>query len=191
VTVSPGAQRAQFDDLPGAVRALRERGLRLSTSRRLVLEALFAAEGAVSAETVASRVGIDAGSVYRNLEALEQYGLVRHVHFGHGPGLYVLVGGGEQEYLYCESCDAVRTLSPEELGSLREQFRERFGFEVRFSHFPVVGTCAACTGKPAEQPARDVELAHSHGGFVHAHPHAHGAHPARHDHDRHVSTRRR
>jgi Fur family transcriptional regulator, ferric uptake regulator len=187
VTVSPGAQRAQFDDLPGAVRALRERGLRLSTSRRLVLEALFQAEGAVSAETVASRVGIDAGSVYRNLEALEQHGLVRHVHFGHGPGLYVLIGGGEHEYLYCESCGAVRTLSSEELGPLREEFRDRFGYDVRFSHFPVVGTCAACTGKPAEEPSHGDDLLHSHGGFVHAHPHAHGAQPARHDHDGQLS----
>ena len=41
----------------------------------------------------------DLGSVYRNLEALERAGLVRHVHAGHGAGRYALatqcIGGGQ------------------------------------------------------------------------------------------------
>ena len=38
-------------------------------------------------------------SVYRNLERLEALGVVSHVHVGHGPGLYALARGGDQEYL--------------------------------------------------------------------------------------------
>ena len=37
---------------------------------------------------------MDAASVHRNLSQLEELGLVRHVHIGHGPGLYGLVGRG-------------------------------------------------------------------------------------------------
>ena len=45
----------------------------------------------MSAETLARRLPhCDLGSVYRNLEALEAIGLVRHVHLGHGPGMYAL-----------------------------------------------------------------------------------------------------
>ena len=39
------------------------------------------------------RPEVDLASVYRNLEQLEELGVVRHVHLGHGPGLYALVGG--------------------------------------------------------------------------------------------------
>ncbi len=112
MTNSPRAASLAFETLEGALAALRERGLRVSAPRRLLLEALFAADGPVAAERVAVALHLDPGSVYRNLDAFERHGLVQHVHLGHGPGLYVLVGGGEREYLYCESCGAVLTLTP-------------------------------------------------------------------------------
>jgi Fur family transcriptional regulator, ferric uptake regulator len=144
VTVAPEAAPLAFEDLGEAVEALRERGLRLSTSRRLVLQALFAADGPVSAEQLARGLELELTSVYRNLETLERHGLVRHVHLGHGAGLYALVGRGEREYLYCERCGAVRAVEPGELDRLRAPIRRQFGFEVRFTHFALVGTCADC-----------------------------------------------
>lgn len=123
---------------------VRQGGKRLSTPRRLVLEALFLAEGPVSAAHLAHTLSIDESSVYRNLEVLERHGLIRHVHLGHGPGLYVLVGAREVEYLYCEGCARVTAVSPEQLDQLREQIKVRFGYRVRFSHFPIVGLCEQC-----------------------------------------------
>lgn len=145
MTVARNARPVPFADLADAIGALRARGLRLSSARRLVLEALFAAEGPVSAEHVARSLSLDLASVYRNLETLERLGLTRHVHFGHGPGLYVLVGRGEREFLFCELCGAVRTLEPEELDPVRGRIRELFGYEARFTHYAIVGTCRDCT----------------------------------------------
>jgi Fur family ferric uptake transcriptional regulator len=102
MTLAPDANRLECRTVADAVAVLRDRGLRLSTARRLVLEALFAADGPVSAEHVSRRLRLDLSSVYRNLELLESHGLVRHVHLGHGPGLYALRGPREQEYLYCD-----------------------------------------------------------------------------------------
>ena len=75
---------------------------------------------------------------------LERHGLVRHVHLGHGPGLYALVGHGEQEYIYCPGCRTARTVRPELLDPVRNHIRRRFGYEVRFTHFALVGRCARC-----------------------------------------------
>lgn len=144
MTSAPDVEAVSFDDLRGAVNALRERGLRLSTSRRLVLEALFDADGPISAEQLAEQRELDLASVYRNLETLERLGLARHVHFGHGPGLYVLVGRGEREYLFCERCRTARAVEPAELDEVRAQIKRRFGHEARFTHFAIVGTCARC-----------------------------------------------
>src|ERR1700751_3297606 len=96
-----------FADLQDAIRSLRDAGLRLSTARRLVLEALFAAEGPVSAAHLSRTLSLDESSVYRNLELLEQRGVVRHLHLGHSPGLYALTRNDEVEYLYCEHCTNV------------------------------------------------------------------------------------
>jgi Fur family transcriptional regulator, ferric uptake regulator len=152
MTDAPRVPRIAFSDLDEAVAALRERGLRLTTPRRLVLEALFAADDPVSAEVVASQTGVDIASVYRNLEALEAHGVVQHVHLGHGPGLHTLVGPGEREYLYCERCRAVRCVRPDELDPVREQIRERFGYETWFSHFAIAGVCADCVRADAAAP---------------------------------------
>ncbi|MGA3360536.1 MAG: helix-turn-helix domain-containing protein [Solirubrobacteraceae bacterium] len=144
MTIAPHTPGLAFDGIDDAVEALRVRGLRLSMTRQLVLEALFAAPGPVSAESIAARLALVPTSVYRNLETLERHGLVRHVHLGHGPGLYALVGHGEQEYIYCPGCRTARTVRPELLDPVRNHIRRRFGYDVRFTHFALVGRCARC-----------------------------------------------
>jgi Fur family ferric uptake transcriptional regulator len=148
MTSSPDVPPLAFDDVAGAVRALRTLGLRLSTPRRLVLEALFAADGPVSAAELARAVSIDESSIYRNLEVLEQRGLVRHMHLGHSPGLYVLAGEDEVEYLYCERCAKLTAVAPDRLDSVRERIRRQFGYTAHFTHFPIVGICDECAAAP-------------------------------------------
>jgi Fe2+ or Zn2+ uptake regulation protein len=144
MTQSPDSEPLHFTGIEEAIASLRERGLRLSTSRRLVLESLFEAPAPVTAEQLSTELGLDLASVYRNLETFERHGLVRHVHFGHGPGLYMLSGQDDREYLFCERCGAVRALEPAQLEPVREQIRELSGYEARFSHFAIVGRCPGC-----------------------------------------------
>jgi Fur family ferric uptake transcriptional regulator len=152
MTAAPHAPALDFATLEEAVAGLRDRGLRLSTARRLILEALFAAEGPVSALALAQALAIDESSVYRNLEVLETLGVVRHVHLGHGPGLYVLLGRGEAEYLYCERCAKVTALDPEQLAGVHEEIRQATGYVTRFTHFALVGVCASCAADESGTP---------------------------------------
>ncbi len=149
MTESPRIDAFAFRDVEEVAEAIRASGGRLSTARRLVLEALFDAYGPVSAELIASALERDGHrleitSVYRNLESLESLGAVKHVHLGHGPGLYSLVGGGEREYLACESCKRVMSVEPAKLDPVRREVRKRFGYEARFTHFPITGLCPEC-----------------------------------------------
>jgi Fur family ferric uptake transcriptional regulator len=201
MTVAPDVPALRFDTPAEAIAALRDRGLRLSTARRLVLEALFAADGPVAAAHLADTVAIDESSVYRNLEVLESHGIVRHLHLGHGPGLYVLLGRDEVEYLYCERCAKVTPVASDRLEPVRQSIREAFGYETRFTHFAIVGRCADCAAHtlPGSSTVDDVDSvatgshrhrhlaelgandgqdgrhahAHSHGDYVHSHPHPH------------------
>lgn len=134
--------------------AVRDRGLRLTSPRRLVLEALFAAPGPVSADDIAGGLdgrlmASDLTSVYRNLETLEHAGLVRHFHAGHGPGRYVLEGRTEQEYVACERCGRIEAVAPSALDAARKEIAEATGFTARFVHFPIVGRCADCAVQEA------------------------------------------
>jgi Fur family transcriptional regulator, ferric uptake regulator len=135
--------------IDSAIAALRAGGLRVSAARRLVLEALFAAEGPATVEQLAAGFGgrvpqSDVASTYRNLETLEALGLVRHMHLGHGPGRYVLAAREARDYLACERCGDLLAADADDLEPVRALVREAFGFEARFGHFPIVGLCPAC-----------------------------------------------
>jgi Fur family ferric uptake transcriptional regulator len=149
VTAAPTGPSLEAPDVDAAVDAMRSQGMRISSARRLVLEALYAADAPISAEQIADGLSgrlprSDLASVYRNLETLEQVGLVRHCHLGHGPGLYKPTGAREREYLVCDSCHAVSAVEPDEMDAVRALILDRFGYEARFTHFPILGLCAAC-----------------------------------------------
>lgn len=131
--------------LDEAEAVLRESGGRVTTSRRAVLRVLFDADGPWSTDEIAAAAEppLDVPATYRNLEHLEDLGIVRHVHLGHGPGLYELAGE-EHEYALCESCGSAISFPPEKLDALREQIDEALGYWPRFTHFPLVGRCRKC-----------------------------------------------
>jgi Fur family ferric uptake transcriptional regulator len=149
MTIASSAPALTAPDLAAALGTLRKHGLRLSAARRVVLAALYAADGPLSAEQIADGVGgrvprSDVASVYRNLETFERLGIVRHVHLAHTPSLYTIATTGEREYLTCERCGEFVAVPPENLYQVKRAIRSQFGYSARFSHFPIVGLCGAC-----------------------------------------------
>jgi Fur family ferric uptake transcriptional regulator len=139
--------------IDAAVATLRTRGLRASSARRLVLAALFAADRPVTAEQIAGGLDgrvppSDLGSVYRNLETLEELGVVRHLHAGHGPGLYAIARDGDEGFLACERCGAVQAGNPRAVTVIRGAVLKAFGYDASFKHFPIVGICPQCAQNP-------------------------------------------
>jgi Fur family ferric uptake transcriptional regulator len=133
---------AAAPSLPMMLNTVRAHGLRVSTARRLVLQALLAAGEPQTAEQLAGDA--DLASTYRNLETLEAIGLVRHVHLGHGPGRYELTGRSDG-WATCEHCGRSTALPTGALQAIRRAVREHAGFEAAFTHFPIVGRCADCS----------------------------------------------
>ena len=39
-----------------------------------------------------------------------------------------------------------RAIDPQELEPIRARIAEQFGYQARFTHFPIVGTCPDCLG---------------------------------------------
>jgi Fur family ferric uptake transcriptional regulator len=142
MTLAPEREPIEFQTLDDVLAALRGAGHRVTMPARAVLEALFAASGPLAAEQLAP--GLEPASVYRNLERLQQLGVVTHVHAGHGPGRYVLARGGAREYLVCERCGRITGVDPAQLDEVRERVRAATGYEARFTHFPIHGLCVDC-----------------------------------------------
>jgi Fur family ferric uptake transcriptional regulator len=144
MTVAHHSPALRAPSLGAALGALRARGMRVSLARRQVLEILFEENGPVTADALAGRIpGSDVASVHRNLSVLEEVGLVRHVHLGHGAGRYVLAETST-EYIVCDGCGDHHAVAPARLDDVRSLIEHEFGFSARFTHFPIVGLCANC-----------------------------------------------
>lgn len=148
MTVPAHTARLAVPDLASALDALRDRGLRRSSARRIVLAAIYEADSPLTADEIARGAGgrvpaCDLASVYRNLEALEDAGLVRHLHVGHGPGLY-LPAASAAELIVCERCGARADVDPRVTADVRAAVRAATGFTPRFDHFPLAGLCPRC-----------------------------------------------
>ena len=71
---------------------LRSLGMRLTPQRQLVLEAVttlrHGTPDEIGAEVRRTAGAVNISTVYRTLELLEELGLVRHAHLGHGAPSY-------------------------------------------------------------------------------------------------------
>jgi Fur family transcriptional regulator, ferric uptake regulator len=151
-TLRPAGHPAAVDALDAALCSLRDRGLRVSAARRLVLEALAVADRPLSAQDIAGGLGgrlppSDVASVYRNLDTLEHAGLARHLHPGRGASLYELSARRRAAYLVCDRCNAVSPADAATIAALADQIQTELGFEARFGEFPIVGLCAGCASR--------------------------------------------
>lgn len=128
---------------------LRERGYRLTPQRELILAAVHDLEHATP-EQVCSRVqetasGINISTVYRTLELLEELGLIRHSHLGHGAPAYHPAGHDQHLHLVCRACGAVSQVPLSMADGLTRALRTNAGFEVDLEHFAIYGRCPECS----------------------------------------------
>lgn len=144
--VSPIREPRPITGIAEAADAIRAAGGRVSTARRAILTSLIKSSAPRSAEQIAQDAvpRLDVAATYRNLEYLESIGLVRHVHLGHGPGLYELESTTEHEYGLCDVCGTRLSLDPSILDAARAAIDQAIGLQVSFTHFPLVGICRDC-----------------------------------------------
>lgn len=127
---------------------LRARGYRLTPQRQLVLEAVGEI-GHATPEEIASAVrktasALNISTVYRTLELLEELGLVRHSHLGHGAPTYSLAAQDDHVHLVCRGCDGVQEVSAELVSDVVATLAADEGFVVDVGHSTLFGRCRKC-----------------------------------------------
>jgi Fur family ferric uptake transcriptional regulator len=154
VDVSPSTVTTPAD----LAASLRARGLRVTPQREQVLAAVREL-GHATPEQIGERVpGVDVTTVYRTLELLEEIGLVRHAHLGHGAPSY---RPAEDDHIHvvCHACGAVVDADPTLVDDMAGRLLRDQGFVLDRSHFTVFGRCCNCavrneTGRPDDETKR-------------------------------------
>ncbi|MDN5745429.1 MAG: transcriptional repressor [Nocardioidaceae bacterium] len=128
---------------------LREKGYRLTPQRELILGAVDEL-GHATPEEVLARVRqtastVNASTIYRTLEVLEELGLVRHIHLADRAPTYHSTRGEEHFHLVCRGCRKVISVDVAAAEPFAAVLGER-GFTPDLGHLTVFGTCTNCEG---------------------------------------------
>jgi len=133
----------------GVLDLVRQQGGRVTSSRRLLLRALFDSNEHHTAEELAAVVqqqspDIHLSTIYRNLDELERLGVIVHSHLGHGPATYHLAASAHGHFV-CEECGKMIEAPDNLFASLAQVARTQFDFTIDPHHFAMLGRCANCS----------------------------------------------
>lgn len=126
---------------------LHSRGMRMTAARRQVLDAVtelgHSTPEQIHEHVCAGEPGTHLTTVYRNLDVLEEIGLIGHTHIGHGAPVY---HPAEHEHVHvvCHRCQAMVPAEASLFDDVVSTLRERHGFHVAVGHLTLSGECADC-----------------------------------------------
>lgn len=128
---------------------LRSSGKRLTAQRQLILRAIEELGHATPDQVLAAvhehSDAINISTVYRNLEVLEELGLVRHTHLSDRAPTYHSVTDEEHFHLVCRNCQQVFSVDPDVVAPVVARLRDDFAFVPDVGHLTVFGQCVDCT----------------------------------------------
>ena len=110
-------------------------------------------QGHISPQHVVRRVqekipGVNASTVYRTLEMLEDAGVVAHAHLERGAE-YHRVGEHDHVHLECARCGLQESVAATDVAPAATAIAHRNGFVPDFTHFAISGLCARCAADEA------------------------------------------
>jgi len=129
---------------------LKERGLRLTPQREIILSVLHEIEGMATADEVHERLSptttaIDISTVYRTLDLLRRFGIVSSVRGADGEHRYELVGvHGPHIHLVCQVCGRVIPLELDQARAFAEAVQGATGFQTDLAELNLTGLCPEC-----------------------------------------------
>jgi Fe2+ or Zn2+ uptake regulation protein len=153
--VSTGERINEHEPAGHLQRELRQRRIRLTRQRRVVVQVIESAPRHLDANEIlelARKIDADITqvTVYRTLELLKRHGLIdeldllhlrghRHFYESHGPRDHIHVA--------CVGCGKVREVESPLYEELKQQISRDCGIEITVARTEIGGLCEACRAK--------------------------------------------
>src|SRR6516165_4161917 len=134
--------------------ALRQRGIRLTRQRRVILQVMDAAEQHLDVDQILDRAQkispeVHLVTVYRTIDLLKKEGLIDELDLLHLRGdrhYYETHGPRDHIHVACLRCGKVREFESRLYEQLKNQIARDFNMKVTVSRTEVGGYCAECLG---------------------------------------------
>ena len=136
------------DRIEAAVLRMKEKAMRITSPRLVMLKVLAAAKHPLSAEQIHEAAGddkLDLVTVYRSLGAMDDAGIVQRHPLERGRSLYALVTPGHHHHpVICRRCGQIDRLPGCDTSRLEAAARAK-GYADLTHIMEIYGICPACT----------------------------------------------
>ena len=131
------------------VEELRQKGLRMTPQRLMIVEAVENSIDHISAEEIYAQVikkypNVNISTVYRTLDTLAEMKLVTRTDLGDGRVRYHPADKGHHHHLVCRECGAIIDLDERALAGLQETLLRDYNFIADLRHLGITGRCVKC-----------------------------------------------
>jgi Fur family transcriptional regulator, ferric uptake regulator len=148
--------------------SLKDRGVRLTRQRRLLLDLIDNSGKHLDADTLYNMARekdakLNRVTVYRTLKMLKEGGLVDELDLAHFEGekhYYETRLKREHAHIICLRCGRVEEFFGEQLGLVKGQVSSQFGFEIVFARTEIGGYCSHCQVLRAQEETKTVGERH-------------------------------
>lgn len=130
---------------------LKRYGLRLTKTRRVLIDIFFSTPTPLSASQLLSAlekraVFVNKTTIYRELERLEKIGILEHVQLNNRSRYYELAFENHHHHLICMQCEKIEDVdfSEEELRKEEEKVRKSRKFTILRHSLEFFGLCQHC-----------------------------------------------
>lgn len=134
---------------------LKEKNLKVTKNRRIILEALQNIADPVSAEELFDKLkadyDVDLSTIYRNLNILEEKNLLLKSTNLYGINYYQINNSKHKHFITCNICQKKFTIENCPVHDLEESIQEETGFILNGHNFEFTGICPDCQMKNNEK----------------------------------------
>lgn len=135
-------------DLEIAYRKFKEKGVRLTPQRRVILEYLKNSENHPTAEEIYHHIKeqlhrVSLGTVYNTLHMLKEMGVIQELSYGDMSSRYD--GTPENHYhITCEKCGKVVDFSRPLFSNIESEAEKETDFSISYHRLELYGVCSQC-----------------------------------------------
>lgn len=126
---------------------LKERGLRITPQRLLILKAIMASEGHPTAEDIHQTIPYTSlTTIYNNLKLFVKLGIINELPYGNALSKYEL-NHAKHYHVICKSCGKIVDFNYPTLQEIEQLASKLTNFIISHHYFEVYGICSSCQEK--------------------------------------------
>ena len=130
---------------------LREKNLKVTKNRKIILDALLKESNPISAEELFDKLKVDndmdLSTIYRNLNILEEKSVLLKTTNLDGLNYYQLNTSDHKHFITCNNCHKKFVIENCPVHDLEEKIEKETGFVINGHNFEFTGLCPECQNK--------------------------------------------